>query len=148
MSHNPWLVAAGALSSVAAMLHLAIIAGGSEWYRFFGAGEPLARAAARGSPIPALYTVGIACLLGIAAAYAFAGAGLIRRPPLLRTGLIVISAVFLARGLVVLSPSAMGRPDLSHSFMLYSSLIVLLLGLTYAVGTWQAWHQLSEQKAA
>ncbi len=71
---NPWLIAGGALSSAAAMLHLAMIGGGSEWYRFFGAGEPIARAAARGSLIPALFAVGIACLLGIAAAYAFSGA--------------------------------------------------------------------------
>ena len=36
---NPWLVAGGILSALAALLHLAVIVGGPVWYRFFGAGE-------------------------------------------------------------------------------------------------------------
>lgn len=141
--HNPWLIAGGMLSVVAAVLHLACIVGGPDWYRFFGAGEGIARAAEQGSWMPALITLGIAALLSVWAAYAFAGAGMIGRPPLLRTGLIVISAIYLARGLMVFAPSMMGRTDLSSAFMLWSSLIVLVLGIVYAVGTWQAWPQLS-----
>jgi hypothetical protein len=53
----------------------------------------------------------------------------------------------LGRGLFVLAPSAFARPDLSPEFMLWSSLIVLAVGLTHAVGTWQAWPHLSERKA-
>ena len=60
------------------MLHLAIIAGGPDWYRFFGAGEGMARMAERGMLKPALITLGIAAILAVWAAYAFAGAGLIR----------------------------------------------------------------------
>ena len=145
---NPWLIAAGALSAAAALLHLAVIAGGPDWYRFFGAGERMARAAERGSATPALFTVAIAGVLALWAAYAFAGAGLIRRLPLLRTGLVAISGIYLARGLFVLSPSAFGRPDLSPGFMLWSSLIVLAFGLAYAIGTWRAWPQLSKRKDA
>jgi hypothetical protein len=145
---NGWLVAAGMLSAAAALLHLAVIAGGPNWYRFFGAGEPMARAAERGSAVPALVTVGIAAVLALWAAYAFAGAGLIRRLPLLRTGLVFISAIYLARGLLVLSPSSLSRPDLSPGFMLWSSLIVLAFGLAYAIGTWRAWPHLSKRKQA
>lgn len=141
--HSPWLVAGGVLSAAAALLHLACIAGGPDWYRFFGAGEGIARAAEQGSWMPALITLGIAVLLSIWSVYAFAGAGLIGRPPLLRTGLGVISAIYLARGLMVFAPAVMSRPDLSSTFMLWSSLIVLVLGIVYAIGTWQAWPQLS-----
>jgi hypothetical protein len=42
------LILAGAGSLAASILHLACIAGGPEWYRFFGAGERMARMAARG----------------------------------------------------------------------------------------------------
>ena len=146
-SRNRWLIAGGLMSLAAALLHLAVIAGGADWYRFFGAGEALARADERGSWTPALITFGIAAVLATWAAYAFAAAGAIRRLPLMRSALVLISAIYLARGLFVLAPSAFARPDLSPEFMLWSSLIVLVVGLTYAVGTWQAWPILSKGKA-
>jgi hypothetical protein len=148
MPRSLWLVVAGALSLAAALLHLAVIAGGPDWYRFFGAGEAMARAAERASAAPPLITLGIAAVLAVWAAYAFSGAGLIRRLPLLRLGLATITGVYLARGLFVLSPASFAGPDLTPQFMLWSSLIVLAYGLTYAVGTWRAWPHLSKRKAA
>jgi hypothetical protein len=141
-----WLTAAAALSAAAALLHLAVIAGGPDWYRFFGAGEEMARMAARGSPRPALITFGIAALLAIWSAYALAGAGRIRRLPLMRTALLAITAIYLVRGLVLLPALAMngGRVD---AFLLWSSLIVLVYGLTYAVGTFLAWPALAAEAA-
>jgi len=143
---NPWLIAAGCLSAAAALLHLAVIVGGPDWYRFFGAGEPLARAAERGEMTPHLMAVAIAAILAVWAAYAFAGAGAIRRLPLMRTALVLISAIYLIRGMFVFSPALFARPDLSSAFMLWSSLIVLIYGLTYAIGTWRAWPELSGRK--
>ena len=145
---NPWLAAGGCLSLAAALLHLAVIAGGPDWYRFFGAGEGMAKAAERGSWTPSLVTFGIAAILAAWAAYAFAGAGMIRRLPLMRTALVLISAVYLARGLFILQPAAFSRPDLSADFMFWSSLIVLGYGIAYAMGTWRAWPYLSKRKIA
>jgi hypothetical protein len=143
---NPWLVVGGWLSLAAAALHVACIFGGPDWYRFFGAGEPIARMAERGLWTPHLLTLGIAAVLAIWAAYAFAGAGLIRRLPLLRTGLIVIAAIYLARGAMLFMPQMFNRPDLSPGFMFWSSLIVLIYGVVYAIGTWRAWPYLSKGK--
>jgi hypothetical protein len=143
---NPWLIAAGALSAAAALLHLAIIAGGPGWYRFFGAGERMARMAERGLVEPALIAAGIAAILGVWAAYAFAGAGLIRRLPLMRTALVAIASIYLLRGLV-LAPLLAVRPELVGGFTLWSSLIVLGYGLCYAIGTWRAWPALSAKAA-
>lgn len=140
---NIWLVVGGSLSVAAALLHVACIFGGPDWYRFFGAGERMAQAAARGSWVPAVMTLGIATVLAIWAAYAFSGAGLFARLPLLRTGLIVISAIYLIRGMVLFFPSAFQRPDLSENFLRWSSAIVLAFGLVYAIGTWRAWNSLS-----
>jgi hypothetical protein len=131
---NRWLVVGGVLSTLASLLHLAVILGGPAWYRFFGAGEGLAQAAARGSPVPAVITVGIATVLAIWAAYAFSGAGLIPRLPMLRTGLVVISAIYLLRGLFLFPGLYTG-----HTFTIWSSAIVLAYGVAYAVGTWKAW---------
>jgi hypothetical protein len=141
---NPWLIAGGWLSVIASLLHVACIFGGPDWYRFFGAGEALAQADARGEWYPALLTAGIALLLAIWAAYAFAGAGLIRRLPLMRTALVAISAIYLARGLFIIPVLAQEQARIP--FNIWSSLIVLGYGIAYAVGTWKAWPQLKSMK--
>ena len=147
MPRNLWLIVGGSLSVAASALHIACIIGGPDWYRYFGAGEGIARAAERGEWMPAVLTFAIAAILAIWAAYAFAGAGLIRRLPLLRTGLVLISAIYLARGLLFFSPKVLARSDPISIFMFWSSLIVLVYGLAYAVGTWRAWPYLSRRKA-
>ncbi len=145
MSRNPWLIVGGWLSLAASLLHIACIVGGPDWYRFFGAGEDMARAAELGRIYPALVTFAIAVVLAIWAAYAFAGAGLIRRLPLMRTALVLISAIYLIRGLIlvpILVSYPHARPAIGP-FEIWSSLIVLGYGLAYALGTWRAWPSLS-----
>ena len=139
MKRNNWLIAGGVLSAAASLGHLAVIAGGPDWYRFVGAGEEMAQAAERGSLMPHLVTVGIAVLLAVWALYAFSGAGLMRRLPLLRTALVAITAVYLLRGLALLPLLAL-KPRLVDTFAVVSSLIVLAYGIAHAVGTWKAWR--------
>jgi hypothetical protein len=146
MASNPILIAGGVLSAVASVMHLAVIAGGPAWYRFFGAGERMARLAEQGSWVPTLVTIGIAGVLAVWAAYAFSGAGLIPRLPLIRTALVLITAVYLLRGLVLVPAFAL-NPGGVTPFVLWSSLIVLVYGLAYAVGTWMAWPALSGRTA-
>jgi hypothetical protein len=134
-----WLALGGVASAAASLLHLASIAGGPDWYRFFGAGEPIARAAERGSWVPALLALAIATLLAAWSAFAFSGAGLLRPLPLLRTALVAITAIYLVRGLALFFPTAMSRPDLSPAFLFWSSLIVLAIGVVHLVGLWRAW---------
>lgn len=138
---NGWLVAAGLLSAAASLLHVAAIIGGPDWYRFFGAGEEMARAAERGSATPGLITAAIAAILAVWALYAFSAAGLIRRLPLVRTALVLITGVYILRGLALLPLLAL-KPQLVDTFAIVSSLIVLCYGVTYAVGTWLAWSSL------
>ena len=57
---NVLLLIGGYLAFVISLLHLLIIIGGAEWYRFFGAGEGMATQAEQGSMMPALVTLGIA----------------------------------------------------------------------------------------
>ena len=140
MAREPFLILAGSLSALAALLHLAVIFGGPDWYRFFGAGEGMARMAERGMIQPTLITLGITAVLAIWAAYAFSGAGLIARLPLLRTGLVVITLIYLARGLLIVPAVLMNREI--NAFGWWSSLLVLAYGLAYLVGTWRAWPTL------
>lgn len=140
---NIWLTTGGWLSVAAALLHIACIFGGGDYYRFFGAGEEIARADEAGSWTPAIMTSGIALILGIWATYAFSGAGLIRRLPLIRTALVIISAIYMLRGMFIFP--IMIEPAMRSPFNIWSSLIVLGYGITYAIGTRVAWAQLSAQ---
>lgn len=160
MSENPEptprniaLLIGGGLSLLAALAHITIIIGGPEWYRFFGAGEEMAQMAERGEITPALITLFIACVLAGWAAYAFSAAGLIRKLPFMRFCLSAITLVYLVRAIGGLAAVIlMENPYLTDvreqvTFMIISSLIVLVYGLIYAIGTAQAWPQLSPKKA-
>jgi hypothetical protein len=134
------LLFGGALTGAASLLHVGIILGGPSWYRFFGAGEQMARLAARGSTFPAIVTAGTAAILGVWALYAFSGAGVIRRLPLLRPALALIAAVYLARGILgvpvvlLVDDPYTNQLRAKMTFMLVTSVICVVLGLCYAAG--------------
>ncbi|WP_339915026.1 hypothetical protein [uncultured Brevundimonas sp.] len=140
-SSNPWLLLAAGLSAAAALAHLAIILGGPRWYAFFGAGQRMVRLAERGSPIATLITLGIAAVLTIWSVYALSGAGVLPPVPLLRPGLVAISAIYLIRALVFVPVMSL-RTGRASPFAWISSTIVLVFGLAYTVGTWTAWESL------
>jgi hypothetical protein len=135
-------LAVGALlSAVAALLHLGIIAGGPAWYRFFGAGERFARAAAEGRWYPAVVTLGIAAVLFTWSAYALAGAGVVGRLPLLKAALVAITAVYLVRG-IAFAPLVLAKGGALTPFVVWSSLICLVYGMVHLVGLVQRWPAL------
>ncbi len=131
------------MSIAASLLHLGCIIGGPDWYRFFGAGEQLARAAERGSPVPAIMTAVIATILAVWAAYALSAIGMIRRLPLTRTALIAISGVLLIRSAMAFFPAFWAPENNTFAFIFWSSFACLVMGLCFAVGTWKAWESLS-----
>ncbi len=139
MKKNVFLIVGGILSLLASALHIGVVIGGSDWYRFFGAGEEMASLDAAGSLYPAIITILIALVLLVWALYAFSGAGLIRRLPLIKLALVVISAIYLVRGLA-LFPAYLFAPQLVDAFMVWSSLICLAYGGFYAIGTRQVWR--------
>ena len=134
------LMVGGALTGVAALLHVGIIIGGPDWYRFFGAGERMARLAESGSLYPAVVTAAIAVVLGVWSLYGFSGAGFVRRLPFLRLALGVIAAIYLIRGILGIPLVLLMDDPYSHqlrsrmTFMLVSSAICIGLGLCYAIG--------------
>lgn len=137
---NRMLVLAAALSALASLLHVGVIGGGADWYRFFGAGERMARLAEAGSLRPAVITLGIAAVLATWAAYAASGARLLRPLPLLRAALVAITVVYLLRGLALVPAALM--PALRTPFNLWSSAICLAIGMVHALGLRQAWKRL------
>lgn len=137
---NRWLLAGGVLSAFFAALHIAIIVGGPDWYLFFGAGQGIADLADQGSWIPPLLTFGIFLVLALWSLYAFSGAGLIRRLPLLRTGLVAIASIYLIRGLALV-PFWIFRPGEVDGLLIWSSPVSFLAGGAYAAGTRRLWRE-------
>jgi hypothetical protein len=138
---NMPLAAGAALSAIAALLHLGIIAGGPAWYRFFGAGERMARAAEQGRAYPTLVTLAIAAVLAVWSTYALAGAGLIGTLPMLKAALAGITAVYLVRAFAY-APLVLAKGGRITPFVVWSSLICFIYGLVHLLGLVQRWQAL------
>lgn len=147
MTGNPQLLIAAALSFSASVLHVAIVFGGAQWYRFFGAGEAMAKLAESGSYHPAMVTTGIASILFVFGLYALSAAGLISTLPLQKAALTLITLIYLLRGLAGLTlPFISSHPLIAQNslaFWLSSSSICLVFGLFYLLGTIGSWNRLA-----
>lgn len=138
---NYYLVVAGCLSAVAALMHIGCIAFGAPWYRFFGAGEQMAVMAEQGMIKPTIITSFIVVVLSIWSLYAFSAAGVIGCLPFIRLALIVITAIYLVRGIagIYFVANPIGR---SPEFWIWSSVICLSIGLLHMIGLKQQWTSL------
>jgi uncharacterized membrane protein YwzB len=138
---NSYLMIAGTLSALASIIHIGCIFFGASWYRFFGAGEQMAMLAEQGSLKPTIITSGIVIVLAIWSLYAFSAAGLISKLPLTQLALIVITSIYLIRGIAgfFLITNPIGR---SPEFWLWSSAISLSLGLIHLIGLKQQWNKI------
>jgi hypothetical protein len=135
---NYFLVAAGCLSAVAALMHLGCIFFGAPWYRFFGAGEKMAVMAEQGLIKPSIITSFIVVVLSVWSLYAFSAAGMIAHLPFLRFFLIIITAIYVVRGIAgfYFIANPIGR---TPAFWIWSSVICLSIGLLHLIGLIQYW---------
>lgn len=134
MPRRPWLTVAALLDFIAAMLHLAIIAGGAEWYRFFGAGEDFAGRAANGDVFPDLVTLGIAAILITWGLYCLQVAGRVNlHLPWPRAALTAITVIYTIRATAPLI-AWMVAPAAMDGFLVWSSLICALYALAHGMG--------------
>lgn len=147
MSFRLPLFLAGVLCLALAALHLGMIPFGAPAYRFFGAGEAMARMAEAGSWVPALLTLAIAALLALFGLYGLSGAGRFRRLPLLRPMLTTLGGVFLLRGLALgLEVSVWLRhPAFPVRFLAFSA-ASLLLGLLFLGGVGLGWRVMGARR--
>ena len=142
---NQWLILGGILSFAVALLHVVMIFIGAPAYRYFGAGEEMARAAESGSAFPALLTLFLAAIFAVWGFYGLSGAKVIRRLPLLKIALILVGAVYTLRGAAVLQQLfqiAASSAEVAPREIAFS-LVSLIIGLAYLVGTISNWSNLS-----
>lgn len=132
----PGLVAGGILSIAAGVLHFAIIIGGGNWYRFFGAGEDMARMAENGSLIPTVVTSFIALILVLWGLYGFAGAGYLKNLPFTKQAILIIGSIYTIRGIGIVPQMVMyfipGQEVFFRDIMF--SAVSLTIGLCYLTG--------------
>lgn len=137
-----YLILSGAAASAGAMLHVAILFGGPDWYAFFGAPPGLVAMAHAGNLRAPISCIVIATFLALLASYAFSGAGVIRHLPFLRTGLATIACVLILRG-VLFVPMILWRPGTLagicdcksvDAFIIVTSVLCLAMGVGYALG--------------
>lgn len=136
-----WLILGGIFSIAIAILHIAIILGGAPAYKYFGAGEEMAQMASSGSLLPALITLFIAVIFAVWGLYAFSGAEVIRRLPLLQIGLVVIASIYTLRGIGIIPQVAwmINSPKSVPPQDIIFSLVSLLAGILYFAGTISNW---------
>ena len=139
-SSNIFLLVAASLSAVATLLHVGVIVGGAPWYRYFGAGEKMASAAAAGRRYPTIVTAAIAVVLATWSAYALSGAGAIQPLPLMKPILAAITGIYLLRGLAIVPLMIFARSK-ATPFLVWSSLICIGFGAVHLVGLSQIWSQ-------
>jgi hypothetical protein len=134
MARHIWLTIAATLDFAAAILHLAIIAGGAEWYRFFGAGEDFASGAANGDIIPDLVTLGIAAILTTWGLYCLQAAGRVHLGlPWPRAVLTAITVIYAGRATAPLIAWAVD-PAAIDNFLIWSSLVCTIYALAHGMG--------------
>ena len=143
---NKLLIVGAVFNALAALAHLGCIIFGGDWYRFFGAGEQIAKMAEDGHWYPTVFASIMVLVLSIWSLYGLSGAKVVFRLPLLKLGLIVISLIYLVRGVAFVAIMPM-FPDNSLTFWLVSSGICLSIGILYSVGTFQSWSKLSVKNA-
>jgi len=139
---NPYLFWSGMVLVLGALVHLATIFGGPDWYAYIGAPDGIVAMARAGKRYPVVVCLIIASLLFVCAAFAFSGAGLIWRLPLLRTVLALMAGGLLVRGisfipLIVWRPEILAAVTSIHSvntLLLITSAICLGTGLGLALG--------------
>jgi len=136
-----YIILTGIVALIGALLHIAIMIGGPDWYAFFGAPEGLVQMASAGNlraPISCLIIAGI---LFVFAAYAFSAAGLIKRLPLLRMITGLIGTVLILRGLIFM-PLILWKPGTLSgicdcrsidTFVVVTSLLCFLMGIGYGL---------------
>lgn len=137
-----FLVMAGVLSFVASIAHIAIVIGGPAWYRFFGAGESMALMAEQGMIKPIVITLLISVILAVWGAYAWSAAGLLPALPMLKFVLILISVIYLLRGVMGLIAPFVDHPLVSQNsagFWVWSSLICLCFAAVHIKGVFDKW---------
>jgi hypothetical protein len=141
------LTVAGLLSLGVAAFHV-VLTFSSDWSGYFGATPEVVQMMREHDPLVYVLMVFLIAVFALFGLYGLSAAGRFRRLPLLRTGLVTISAIYALRGLVLI-PETLGRLGLfqlqTPPQALISSAVSLAIGTFYTWGTFAYLRRSSAQ---
>lgn len=132
MGRFAFLLAAG-ISMFGAVIHFAAPLLGPEWYAFLQAPPKVVASSQAGGLLAPAGALLIGLVMLACAAYALAGAGILRWLPFAQMVQGTVAAVCLLRGLLVL-PYLYKFPDRFWTFDVVASLIWVAAGLSFMLG--------------
>jgi len=140
-----WIGYAAWGCAAAALLHIAAIIAGPDWFDFLGAPPSYGESLRQGNwQHPVFTTLGIVLILLIWAAYAFAALGRFTWLPLKKFVLAAVAAIFILRGAlgipIVIWVMTQTALSVFNVFHLGASVFVLTLGY----GFWRAFRVLQK----
>jgi hypothetical protein len=144
---RPWIALAAAIAVVGALIHVAAVPAGPAWYAYFGAPPSVVASARAGTWLAPVGAVAIGLLMAMCGWYAGAALGIVRRPPLLRTGLAAMAAVCLPRALILV-PLAVTHPELRTTFQVAAAIVWGLAGIGFALGCALVHHEARDLRSA
>jgi hypothetical protein len=137
---DKYLVLGGIIAVLAAVLHIVVLIGGPDWIAYVKAPASVVESARRGTWLAPVSILAITGIIIICALYAFSGAGLLPKLPLLGYVLTLIGGLCLLRGLLLVPIIVMRPALLSHlgAFDVASSLVFVVMGAAYAAGAYRS----------
>jgi hypothetical protein len=137
MTYRQMLTTAGMLSMGVAVFHV-VLSFSADLSQYFGAPPDVVQMLRNRNPFVYVLMIFMIAVFALFGLYGLSGGRRFRRLPLLRTGLLSISAIYTLRGLA-LFPEVLGRVGLIEYQVppqeIFSSLVSLVIGLLYTVGT-------------
>lgn len=140
LSRFAFLLAAG-ISLFGALIHWVAPAMDPDWYAFLTSPAWVVESARNHTWSAPIGGMAIGGLMFMCALYAFAGMGRIKKLPLMRTALCIITSVCLVRGLLLI-PFLVRVPERLTAFDIVASLVWLIAGIAFLSGTIGSWSQL------
>ncbi len=135
------LVLGAVLPILGGLLHILIIFGGYYWHQYFHAPQFILESVSAGTWLAPIAGIIVASLFILSGLYALSAAGLVRRLPFLKLGLLVIGILFTVRGLLLFH-LIYWKPEVIDAFRVISGLIFLFSGLAFLVGTYFRWSKI------
>lgn len=124
---------AGIITALTALAHMSCIVLGSFCYRAQLAPEELINLAATGSPKAAVATLIVSSLFVGCTLFAFSAAGFIKKLPLLKSAILIISFICTLRGVATV-PLSLKFPEMVSTTSILSGIIWFITGVLFFYG--------------
>lgn len=136
---NRMLKIGGYINILIAIFHLVVLFWAQQMYDFTGVGDRMRENASIHPFLPYAITIIVSIAFFVFGLYGLSGADIIKKMPLLKTGIFVIATIYLLRGLVGIFINIF----VESSFLLHHlifSIFALIIGVLYLLGGLKKWQ--------